>query len=202
MCRYSSTKWGCRKKKTNIFLEVARSLLFSNHIPKNFWGEAILTATYFINKMPSRRLKFQTPRELLIQAFPHTKFISSDLPPKVFVCSTFVHIHQQNHTKLEPKSVKYIFLGYSTNQKLYKCYSLSNRKIYNSMDVTFFEGQPYYPKPEIQGEGMREYQLWDSPQEATTQLHQPENVSPVVVIQSLPNTHLETSSTLAHVPMS
>ena len=99
---------------------------------------------------------FRLLEELLIQAFPHTKFISSDLPPKVFGCSAFVHIHQKNRTKLDPKSVKCIFLGYSTNQKGYKCYSPRNKKMYNSMDVTFFGGQPYYPKPEIQGEGMRE----------------------------------------------
>ena len=147
---------GVAKRKNRHFLEVARSLLFSNHVPKKFWGEAILTATYLINRMPSGVLKFQTPRELLIQDFPHTKFISSDLPPKVFGCSAFVHIHQQNRTKLDPKSVKCIFLGYSTNQKGYKGYSPRNKKMYNSMDVTFFGGQPYYPKPEIQGEGMRE----------------------------------------------
>ena len=29
------------------------------------------------------------------------------------------------------------------------------------MDVTFFEHQSYYPKSEIQGKIMREYQLWD-----------------------------------------
>ncbi|XP_029126919.1 uncharacterized protein LOC114915839 [Cajanus cajan] len=38
------------------------------------------------------------------------------------------------------------------HQKGYKCYSPQNRKFYHTMDVTFFENQPYYPKVGIQGE--------------------------------------------------
>ncbi|KAH9783514.1 hypothetical protein KPL71_009336 [Citrus sinensis] len=51
--------------------------------------------------------------------------------------------------------------GYSSNQKGYRCYSLINQKVYNSMDVTFFEHEPYYPKSDIQGENVRESQFWD-----------------------------------------
>ena len=59
--------------------------------------------------------------------------------------------------------MKCIFLGYSSNQKGYKCYSPITKRFYNSMDVTFFEQQPYYSKPAIQGENItKEYQLWDN----------------------------------------
>ena len=110
--------------------------------------------------MPSRVLKFQTPCQVLLHIFPHTKIISS-LEPKPFGCSAFVRIHQQHRSKLEPKFIKCIFLGYSPNQKGDKCYSPIIKSVYNSMDVTFFEHQSYYPKPDIQGENTREYQLWD-----------------------------------------
>ena len=151
---------GVAERKNRHLLEVARSLMFSTHVPKHFWGKAVLTTTYFINRMPSRVLKFQTPCQVLLQIFPHTKIISS-LDPKIFRCSVFVHIHQQYRSKLDPKSIKCIFLGYSPNQKGYKCYSPITKKVYNMMDVTFFEHQSCYPKFEIQGENMREYQLWD-----------------------------------------
>ncbi|RVX14379.1 Retrovirus-related Pol polyprotein from transposon RE2 [Vitis vinifera] len=81
---------------------------------------------------------------------------------KIFGCSVFVHINRQHRSKLDPRSLKCIFLGYSSNQKGYKCYSPVTRKFYNSMDVTFFETWPYYPKNDIQGENStQEYQFWD-----------------------------------------
>ena len=120
---------GVAERKNRHLLEVARSIMFSNNVPKYFWGEAILTATYLINQMPSRVLKFQNPHQVLIQSFPHFKSFTSDLPLKIFGCSAFVHIHHQNRTKLDPKSLKCIFLGYSSNQKGYKCYSPLTRKI-------------------------------------------------------------------------
>ena len=135
--------------------------MFSTNVPKLFWGEAVLTAAYLVNRMPSRVLKFQTPCQTLLKSFPTTRLISI-VPPKIFECSVFVHINQQHRSKLDPRSLKCIFLGYSANKKGYKCNSPVTRKFYNSMDVTFFETQPYYPKIDIQGENStQEYQFWN-----------------------------------------
>ena len=133
--------------------------MFSTNVPKLLWGEAVLTKAYLINRMPSRVLKFQTPCQTLLKPFPTTRLIST-VPPKIFGCSVFVHINQRYRSKLDPRSLKCIFLGYYSNKKGYKCYSPVTRKFYNSMDVTFFETQPYYPKIDIQGENStQEYQF-------------------------------------------
>ncbi|EXC05244.1 hypothetical protein L484_002665 [Morus notabilis] len=53
-------------------------------------------------------------------------------------------------------------IRYSSNQKGYKCYSPITKKFYNSMDVPFFENQPFYPKTDIWRENFtQEYQFWD-----------------------------------------
>jgi len=44
---------GVAERKNRHLLEVARALMFSMNVPKRFWGEAILTASYLINRMPS-----------------------------------------------------------------------------------------------------------------------------------------------------
>lgn len=48
------------ERKNKHLLEVARSLMFSTLVPKYLWGEAFLIATYLINRMPTKILKFQT----------------------------------------------------------------------------------------------------------------------------------------------
>ena len=124
------------KRKNRHLLEVARSLMFFTHVPKQFWGEVVLTTTYLINKIPSEALKFKTLSSPL-QVYSYTKILSS-LNPRLLGCLVFVHIHSHNRGKLDPKSIKCIFLGYSPHQRGYRCYSPITKKVYTSMDVIFF----------------------------------------------------------------
>ncbi|RVW60619.1 Copia protein [Vitis vinifera] len=162
---------GVAERKNRHLMEVARSLMIASNVPKQLWGEAVLTATYLINRMPSRILQFKTPCQILLAAYPSARIISSILI-KVFGCTAFVHIHKSQHSKLDPTATKCIFLGYSPNQKGYKCYSPTTKKFYTSMDVTFFENQPFYPKTAIQGENWStdEFQFWETKISTTSPL--------------------------------
>lgn len=51
---------GVAEKKNRHLLEVVRSLLFSMKVRKILW-DAILIATYLINRMPSKVLNFKIP---------------------------------------------------------------------------------------------------------------------------------------------
>jgi hypothetical protein len=59
------------------------------HVPKSYWCDALLIATYLINRMPSRVLELKPPFEVLSQPLSTSKGVS----PKVFSCVYFVHIH-------------------------------------------------------------------------------------------------------------
>ncbi|KAI3698877.1 hypothetical protein L2E82_42770 [Cichorium intybus] len=147
------------ERKNRHLLEVTRSLLFSSLAPNHLWGEAVLTAAYLINRMPSRVIGFRTPHHVFRSLFPHSRN-SSDLPLKVFGCTSFVHNHSPNCSKLDPRYVKCIFVGYSPSQQGYKCYSPINKKFYHSNDVTLFENELFYSKTNIQGENdTMEYQF-------------------------------------------
>ncbi|RVW16175.1 Retrovirus-related Pol polyprotein from transposon RE2 [Vitis vinifera] len=82
-------------------------------------GDAVLTACYLINRMPSSVLHDQIPHSLL---FPDQPLYF--LPPRVFGCTCFVHILTPGQDKLSAKAMKCLFLGYSKLQKGYRCYSL------------------------------------------------------------------------------
>ncbi|WVY92160.1 hypothetical protein V8G54_037674, partial [Vigna mungo] len=81
--------------------------------------------------------------------FPAYRLVSR-ISPKIFGCSSFVHLYNQG--KLDPKSIKCIFVGYSPTQKGYKCYSPSHKKYFITMDVTFNEQESFYPSSRLQGE--------------------------------------------------
>nr|GEV31520.1 retrovirus-related Pol polyprotein from transposon TNT 1-94 [Tanacetum cinerariifolium] len=52
---------------------------------------------------------------------------------------------QPNITKLDPKSLKYVFLRYFCIQKEYRCYSPQLHRYLVSRDVTFHEDLSYFP---------------------------------------------------------
>ncbi|XP_024009756.1 uncharacterized protein LOC112085026, partial [Eutrema salsugineum] len=52
----------------------------------------------------------------------------------------------EQRSKLDAKSIKCMFLGYSTTQKGYKCYDPINNRTYVSREVKFLEEQGYYVK--------------------------------------------------------
>ena len=139
---------GVSERKNRQLLVVARSLMFSMNVPKHFWGEAVLTATYLINRLPSRVLGFQTPLQIFAKTYPNSHLISH-IPSRIFGCTVFVHIHAQHRSKLDPRFVRYVFLGYSQTQKGYKCYSPTIKQFFVSFDVTFMKTTPFYTKTEF-----------------------------------------------------
>src|SRR5262245_47808746 len=82
---------GVAKRKNKHILEVARALIFSSNMSIRLWGDAILTTTFFINRMPSRDLLFNSPLQQLKVNFSNHK-LGLNLPLKVFGCKTFIHI--------------------------------------------------------------------------------------------------------------
>ncbi|KAL6312378.1 hypothetical protein AAG906_008050 [Vitis piasezkii] len=72
-------------------------------------------------------MDYQSPCQVLLQSYPNSRLISS-IPIKVFGCIVIVHIHSQHYSKLDPKVVKCLFLGYSLSQK--ELFSQSLEKSY------------------------------------------------------------------------
>ncbi|BBH03624.1 hypothetical protein Prudu_014548 [Prunus dulcis] len=151
-CSYTPQQNGVAERKNRHLLEVARSLLLSMSVPKSYWG--VLTAAYLINRMPSQVLKFQTPLQVFTAACSPSTV--NHLPPRVFGCISFVHLHHSG--KLDPHSLKCIFLGYSATQKGYKCYHPPSKKFFVTRDVTFHEDHAYFSllssETSLQGENI------------------------------------------------
>lgn len=149
------------KRKNRHLLEVSRALMFTMNIPKYLWGDTVLTSSYLINRLPSRPLKFNTPLSVLTKHNPQV-FKPHDIPLKTFGCTAFVHLHNQVQSKLDPRAVKTVFVGYSPTKKGHRCYCPLTRKVYASYDVIFFEDTPYFSSASIQEENKGgESRIWD-----------------------------------------
>lgn len=133
---------GVAGRKNRTLLEITRALMFEAHMPARFWPEAIAIATYLTNRLPTKSLDFKTPLATLRSFYPIPS--SHSLSPRIFGCVVYVHLPSRVRTKLEPRAVKCIFLGYRVSQKGYRCYDLLQNTLYTTMDCDFFEQSYYY----------------------------------------------------------
>jgi hypothetical protein len=125
-------------------LKVTRCLLFEMNVPRYLWGETVYIATYLINRIPLRMIDFSTPLEMV------TETTSFKVPPKKFGCMCFVHNISLGISKLHARAHKCVFVGYSGGKRGYRCYDSVNKKMFESMDVTFRETESYFTLSDVQ----------------------------------------------------
>lgn len=74
----------------------------------------------------------------------------------MFGCTAFTHVHSHLRGKLDPRAIKCVFIGYSPIQKECKCYDPSTKRVFVSLDVTFFENTPFFKKSSLREENLSE----------------------------------------------
>ena len=133
--------------------------MLTTNVPKQFCGDSILTTYYLTNNMSTRVFNYQTPLKTFLQLYAQTQSINQ-LSLKVFGCRAFVHVLDQNQTKLDPTALAYIFLGYSATQKGYRHCSPKKQK-YCHLDVTFFLEPTFFSKTSLQGQNIDKENFWE-----------------------------------------
>ncbi|RVW14835.1 Retrovirus-related Pol polyprotein from transposon TNT 1-94 [Vitis vinifera] len=140
--------------------KVVRAFLIAAKTPISYWGEAITSAVYLINRVPSNSINFQTPLQALTNVVVAPTV--PNLPPRVFGCVAFVHLHKHQRTKLTSHALQCVFVGYALHKKGYRCYHPPTRQMYITMDVVFHEDSMYFSsESELQGEYHKEIQTLD-----------------------------------------
>jgi hypothetical protein len=124
---------GSAERKHHHIVEVGLSLLAQASMPLKFWDEAFMTATYLINRLPSRVIDNQTPLERLLDQKPDYSVL------RVFGCACWPNLRSFNDRKLQFRSKRCVFFGYSNMHKCFKCLDVSEGRVYISRDVVFDE---------------------------------------------------------------
>ena len=146
--RYTLQQNGLAERMNKTVLERVKCMLISANLPKSFWGEAVNTAVYLINRCPSAALEFKVPEEVWCGVPPDYSNL------KVFGCVAYA---QANQGKLEPRAKKCMFVGYPSGFKGFKLWykeggvarTLINRDVFfkeeemNMMKSDQYEGESH-----------------------------------------------------------
>ena len=131
---YSPQQNGVAERKNRTIIEMSRSMMNEKGLPKKFWAEATNTAVYILNRCPTKAVQNMTPLEAWSCEKPSVSHF------KIFGCVCYAHIPAEKRTKLDDKSTKCIFIGYSLETKLaYRLYNVKTNKLIVSRDVLFDE---------------------------------------------------------------
>ena len=120
---YTPQQNGVSERKNRSLMEMARCMVKSQALPHAFWLEAVMCATYVLNRCPTKALQSVTPYEAWHGRKPSIAHL------RVFGCLAYAFVPQQHRTKLDDKAVKCIFVGYSNESKGYRLFHSQTKKI-------------------------------------------------------------------------
>ncbi|GJU90803.1 retrotransposon protein, putative, ty1-copia subclass [Tanacetum coccineum] len=112
---------------------MVRSMMTQTTIPKSFWDYALESVARILNMVPTNEVD-KTPYEIWHGPAPKLSYL------KVWGCEALVK--RDTLTKpdnLEPKSIKYIFIGYPKETMGYSFYYPPENKVFVAQNAEFLE---------------------------------------------------------------
>lgn len=132
---YTPEQNGLAERMNRTIVEKAKCMLFDAALKKGFWAEAINTAVYIINRLPTKS-NLKSPEEMWTGKKPDVSHF------RIFGTEVMMHIPKEKRRKWDKKAEKGIFMGYELDTKGYRIYSLSKKHVVIRRDVKFMnEGE-------------------------------------------------------------
>ena len=121
---------GVSERRNRTLLDMVRSMMSQADLPLSFWGYALETAAFTLNRVPTKSVE-KTPYEIWTRKHPGLSFL------KVWGCEAYVkHLMSD---KLTPKSDKCFFVGYPRETKGYYFYNQAEGKVFVARNGVFLE---------------------------------------------------------------
>ena len=112
---------------------MAKSILRARGVPGCFWGEAVHTAVFLLNRAPTAALDGKTPYQAWYGKKPPVHFL------KVFGCVVYIKQVRPHLAKLDDRGIKVVFIGYQDRTKAYRFFDHEAARVYVSRDAVFDE---------------------------------------------------------------
>src|SRR3954463_655398 len=107
---------------------MVRSMMSLTDLPLSFWGYALETVAFTLNRAPSKCVE-KTPYELWFRNKPKPSFI------KVWRCD--VYVKKLHPDKLETKAENAFFIGYHKETIGYSFHHISEGKVFVAKNGSF-----------------------------------------------------------------
>ena len=112
---------GVSERRNRTLLDMVRSMMSQSDLPLSFWGYALETAAFTLNRVPSKSV-VKTPYEMWTGKCPSLSFL------KIWGCE--VYVKRLISDKLTPKSDKCFFVGYPKETLGYYVYNRTEGKMF------------------------------------------------------------------------
>ena len=121
------------ERRNQTIVSTARILMKSMGVPARFWGEAVTTAVYLLNRATTKSVSGMTPYEAWYGRRPNVQHLGT------FGCVAHVKVTRPNTKKLNDRSVPMVFLGYEPGSAAYRVFHPPSGRAHVSRDVVFNE---------------------------------------------------------------
>ncbi|CAB0007815.1 unnamed protein product [Nesidiocoris tenuis] len=125
------------ERLNRTLLDKTRALLCDSGLKKEMWSEALLVATYLLNRSPTTALGDTTPAEMWFKRKPNLSRL------QIFGSTAYAK-NLKHLKKLDDRAKKFIFVGYATNA--YRLWDEKKREIIVSRDVHFLDDAAKLPE--------------------------------------------------------
>ncbi|MBW0491793.1 hypothetical protein O181_031508, partial [Austropuccinia psidii MF-1] len=144
---------GFAERANQTIIEKARCILNRSNLPKRYWAEAVNTATFLSNLIPTPSRSNNSPYAIWKGLPPRIKRL------RVFGCRAVISIPKsQRDWKFDTVGAEGVFLGYENDNTAYRILCLSDLKVVISKHVKFEENV----FPRIQAPSLRD-EAWIVP---------------------------------------
>jgi hypothetical protein len=108
-------------------------MMKSKGMPGRFWGEAVSTPVYLLNRAPTKSVVGMTPYEAWYGRKPSVDHL------RTFGCVVHVKTVAGHTNKLADQNTPMVMIGYEAGTKAYRAYNPVNKKLVVTRDVIFDE---------------------------------------------------------------
>jgi hypothetical protein len=134
MVSYSPQQNGVVEHHNQTVVGTVCSMMKTTGMPREFWGEVVMTVVYLLNWSPTHSLEGKTSYEAWHGNKPAVHHLCT------FGCVSFMKVTRPHLSKLDDRGKKGVFIGYEAMTKGYRIFNPVDGRVHVSKDVVFDEG--------------------------------------------------------------